>query len=148
MYRKTGRAGLKTIAIFEALKGSIVLLAAAGLISLEEIVRHFHLNPANRYPRIFLDAAASLTSGKLWLLAGGAFLYATIRFAEAYGLWNERAWAEWLGAISGGIYVPIEVFELMHGVSVLKVSLLLLNIGIVAFLGRTIYRGAAIYRKR
>ena len=144
-------SGLKTIAVFEAAKGAIVLIAAAGLISLvhkdaqaaaEEIVRQFHLNPASRYPHIFLDAAASLSSGKLWLLAGGAFLYAAIRFAEAYGLWHERAWAEWLGAISGSIYVPIEVYELTRGIGVVKVSLLILNLGIVAFLGRAIYRSS------
>jgi len=148
--KKADRDGLQSIAIFEALKGSIILLAAAGLISLvhkdaqaaaEEIVRQFHLNPASHYPRIFLDAAASLSSAKLWLLAGGAFLYAAIRFAEAYGLWHERAWAEWLGAVSGTLYVPIEVYELTRGISVLKVSLLVVNIGIVAFLGRAIYRG-------
>ena len=149
MSRKTDRAGLKTIAIFEALKGSVILLAAAGLISLvhkdaqaaaEEIVRHFHLNPASRYPHIFLDAAASLSSGKLWFLAAGALLYSAIRFAESYGLWHERAWAEWLGAVSGSLYVPIEIYELMRGVSGLKVALLVLNVAIVAFLGRAIYR--------
>ncbi len=141
--------GLKTVAIFEALKGSIVLLAAAGMISLvhegaqavaEEIVLQFHLNPASRYPHIFLDAVASLSSGKLWLLAAGACCYAALRFLEAFGLWRERAWAEWLGAVSGSFYVPIEVYELMHGISVVKISLLIINIGIVAFLGRTIYR--------
>ena len=146
---KVDRAGLQTIAIFEALKGSIILLAGVGLMSLvhkdaqaaaEEIVRQFHLNPASRYPHIFLDAAASLSSGKLWLLAGGAFLYAAIRFSEAYGLWHERAWAEWLGAVSGTFYLPIEVYELMRGVNILKVSLLVLNIGIVAFLNKAIYR--------
>ena len=152
MSRRADRAGLETIAIFEALKGSIVLFAAAGLISLvhrdaqeaaEEIVRQFHLNPASRYPHIFLDAAASLSSGKLWLLAAGASVYAAIRFSEAYGLWHERRWAEWLGAVSGSIYVPIEVYELTRGVSAVKVSLLVINVGIVAFLGKTIYRGEA-----
>src|SRR5436190_6363247 len=138
------------IAIFEALKGSIILLAAGGLISLvhkdaqaaaEEIVENFHLNPASRYPHIFLDVVGSLSNAKLWLLAAGALLYAGIRFAEAYGLWHDRTWAEWLGAVSGSLYVPIEVYELTRGISVLKVSLLLANLGIVAFLGRTIYRG-------
>ena len=137
------------IAIFEALKGSIILLAAGGLISLvhndaqaaaEEIVENFHLNPASRYPHIFLDVVGSLSNAKLWLLAAGALLYAGIRFAEAYGLWHERTWAEWLGAVSGSLYVPIEIYELTRGISVLKASFLLVNLGIVAFLGRAIYR--------
>jgi hypothetical protein len=55
------RDGLRTIAAFEAAKGLLVL--AAGVAALrfiradvqaaaEELVRHFHLNPASRSPRI------------------------------------------------------------------------------------------------
>jgi hypothetical protein len=64
----TNTAALKTVAVFEALKGSAVLLAAIGVVSLvhedaqaviEDIVRNFHLNPASRYPRILLDAINS-----------------------------------------------------------------------------------------
>jgi uncharacterized membrane protein (DUF2068 family) len=141
---------LKTIAIFEALKGSAVLVGAAGIVSLvhedaqavvDEIVRNFHLNPASRYPRIFLEAINSLNSTRLWLLAAGALLYASIRFIEAYGLWHELAWAEWFGVISGSIYVPIELYELLLGVTVIKVTLLLANVAIVALLARAIYLG-------
>jgi uncharacterized membrane protein (DUF2068 family) len=140
--------GLKTAAIFEALKGGAVLVAAIGLVSLvhenaqgvvDEIVRHSHLNPASRYPRVFLDAIHSLNSARLWLLATGALLYASIRFIEAYGLWHERTWAQWFGAISGSIYLPIEIYELLRGVTVVKVVLFVVNLGIVAFLGRTLY---------
>ena len=149
MHNRSDRAGLKTIAVFEALKGSVVLLAAAGIVSIihqnaqqvaEEIVAQFHLDPASHYPHIFLDAAASLSSTKLWMLAGGACIYSIIRLTEAYGLWHERAWAEWVGAVSGAIYLPIEIYELTRGISAVKVSLLVLNIGIVAFLSRTLYR--------
>ena len=57
-------AGLRIVALFEGAKGVLVLAAGFGLLSLihhdvqgmaEEVVRHFHLNPASRYPRIFLQ---------------------------------------------------------------------------------------------
>ena len=149
---KSSTAGLRAIATVEALKGVIVLVAAAGLVSLvhqnaqaiaEEIVRHFHLNPASRYPRIFIDALTSLNSTRLWALAAGASLYSALRFIEAYGLWQERAWAEWLGVISGGLYVPLEIYELVVGVTPVKVALLLTNLVVVAYLGRALYRGAS-----
>src|SRR5678816_1590083 len=134
---KSSTTGLKSIAIVEALKGAVVLLAAAGAVSLvhenaqviaDEIVRTFHLNPASHYPRIFLDAVKSLNSSKLWLLAMGAFLYSGIRFIEAYGLWHERSWAEWFGVISGAIYLPVEVYELFLGFSFIKFALLSTNL--------------------
>jgi len=146
---KSSASGLKSIAIVEALKGTVVLLAAAGAISLvhesaqviaDDIVRHFHLNPASHYPRIFLDAVKSLNSSKLWLLAIGAFFYSGIRFIEAYGLWHERAWAEWFGVISGAIYLPVEVYELFLGFSVVKLALLATNLLVVGILARAIQR--------
>jgi uncharacterized membrane protein (DUF2068 family) len=146
---KSSATGLRTIAIVEASKGAVVLFAAAGAISLihenaqviaEEIVRHFHLNPASHYPRIFLDAVSSLNSSKLWMLAVGAFLYSSMRFIEAYGLWHERAWAEWFGVVSGGVYLPVEVYELFLGFSVVKLTLLVTNLLVVGILVRAIQR--------
>jgi hypothetical protein len=55
-------------------------------------------------------------------------LYASIRFVEAYGLWHELAWSEWFGAISGSIYLPIEVYELVLGITAVKVILFLGNL--------------------
>jgi uncharacterized membrane protein (DUF2068 family) len=146
---KPSNTGLKTIAIVEALKGAVVLLAAFGAISLvhenaqviaDEIVRHFHLNPASHYPRIFLEALTSLNSTRLWMLAAGAFLYASMRFIEAYGLWQERSWAEWFGVVSGAIYLPVEVYELFLGFSAVKVVLLMTNLLVVGILARAIQK--------
>jgi ATP/maltotriose-dependent transcriptional regulator MalT len=33
--------------------------------------------------------------------------------AEAYGLWRERHWAEWLAAVSATIYIPVEIHEIV-----------------------------------
>src|SRR5882762_7238896 len=111
--------GVHLIAIFEALKGLIVLAAGFGLLhfihrdlqaTAEELVRHSHLNPAHHYPRIFIEAASRTSPARMRFLAGMAFLYSTIRFVEAWGLWNLKAWAEWFAILSGSIYVPIELF--------------------------------------
>lgn len=40
-----------------------------------------------------------------------------MRFVEAYGLWRERRWANWLAAISEGIYLPVEIYELFARVT-------------------------------
>jgi uncharacterized membrane protein (DUF2068 family) len=48
-------------------------------------------------------------------MAAGSLLYAALRFAEAFGRWRGRRWAQWLGAASGAIYVPFEVVELLEG---------------------------------
>lgn len=143
------REGVRVVALFEAAKGLLILLAGFGLLSIlhqdvqkvaEDIVGHFHLNPASRYPRIFLELAGNISNGQLWLMASFAFAYAGFRLAEAYGLWQQRRWAEWLAVVSGGIYVPVEVYELFSGVTWIKVSTLTINICIVAYMGYVLKR--------
>ena len=78
----------------------------------ERLVRLGHLNPARHYTRVFIAAASQTSDARLKTLAGLAFLYSIVRFVEAYGLWRMRTWAEWFAIISGGIYIPLEVFEI------------------------------------
>ncbi len=106
----------------------------------ERLVRHFHLNPASRYPQIFLDLADHVTDTQLWTLALSALLYAGVRFVEAYGLWRQRHWAEWFAVLTGGIYIPLELFELARGVTWPKVTLLTVNAGIVAYLSFILFQ--------
>jgi uncharacterized membrane protein (DUF2068 family) len=141
--------GLRVVSIFEATKGLLVFLAGFGVLAYlhrdlhlaaMRLVRHFHLNPASRYPQIFLDLADHVTDGQLWFMALCAVLYAVARFAEAYGLWYERRWAEWFGLLTGGMYVPLELFEIMRGVTWPKVTLLIVNAAIVAYLFLILYQ--------
>jgi uncharacterized membrane protein (DUF2068 family) len=67
-------------------------------------------------------------------LAALAALYSTIRFVEAYGLWRLKPWAEWFAIISGSIYVPVEIYEIVMHVTWLRVTVLIFNLAIVAYL--------------
>lgn len=140
-----GSRTLRGVAVFEAAKGLLVLFSGMGLFELihrdvqqlaEQLVAHTHLNPANGYPRIFLDLAGKITDANLLALAALALAYAAIRLAESYGLWFDHRWAQWLGAVSGGIYLPIEIYELFHQISLLKLVVLLVNLAIVVLLVR------------
>jgi len=132
---------IRAVAYFEALKGALVLIAATGLLSLVHtdlsalaaaLIEHTRLNPASKFPEIFLDAATKLQDSRLRMLAAGAAAYSTIRFIEAYGLFFERAWAEVLAAASGAIYVPFEVLGLIKKLTWHGGVLLALNIAVVA----------------
>jgi uncharacterized membrane protein (DUF2068 family) len=140
------------VAAFEAAKGLVVLLASLGLLSLlhkdaqqaaEAVVRHLHLNPARHYPRVFIDAMARVNDARLWLLALGAFAYSAVRGVEAYGLWRARAWAEWFAILSGGLYLPLEIYGLWHHATMLKAAILLVNAGIVGYVVYVRFRGRA-----
>ena len=70
----------------------------------------------------------------LWPLALTAMLYSAIRFVEAYGLWRRQVWAEWFGILSGGLYLPVEIYELTDSFTVVKISILVANLIIVGWL--------------
>ena len=140
---------IRIAAMFEAAKGSIVLLTGFGLLLFihkdlhvvaEEIVRHLHLNPARHYPTIFIDAIDHITDPQLLVLALSAFLYAMVRLAEAYGLWHHLQWAEWFGFLTGGMYIPVEVYELARGLTAIKLAVFIVNVTIVALLGTALKR--------
>ena len=135
------------MALFEAFKGLLVLVAATGLLTFvhhdlhqwaASLIVHAHLNPASKFPQIFLDAASRLQDTKTVLLALGAAAYSSVRLIEAYGLYREKAWAEVLAAASGAIYMPIEAYEWFKHPSWLRVALLLANGAVVALMLRAL----------
>lgn len=141
------RAAVRAVALVEGCKGLLVLLAASGLVSLVHqdladvairLVEHAHLNPAARYPGIFIQAASHLQEAGLVWLALGAAAYSLLRLAEAYGLFHERVWAEVLAAASGAIYVPIELVELVRRPTGLGAVILSVNVAIVLVMVRAL----------
>lgn len=136
--------GLRVVAGFEAAKGVVVLLAGFGVLAFihkdlhkaaMELVRALHLNPAAHYPSIFIDAADRVTDYQLWMLALSALVYSVVRAVEAYGLWTQQQWAEWFGLLSGGIYIPMEVLEVSRDFTWPRITVLVVNVGVVAYLG-------------
>jgi uncharacterized membrane protein (DUF2068 family) len=120
-----------------------VLLAGMGILGLlhrdlqsvaETLVREAHLNPASHLPRIFIEASGKMDDRRLIMLALGALVYAIVRLAEAWGLWREQPWAQWFGALSGGLYLPFEVRLLLRRVTWFHVALLGANLVIVGYL--------------
>jgi len=141
--KKNITKGIRTVALFEAFKGIIVLLAGFALLRLvhgelqliaDHIVSHLHLNPARHNPHIFLEAIAGISDSKIKYLAVFAFLYSVVRFIEAYGLWHLKTWAEWFAILSGGIYIPIELIGLFRHATLTKGSIFAINLFIVLFL--------------
>ena len=139
---------LRTIAFFEALKG---LLALGALLLVLRLMHHdlqamvmqwimrFGLDPEAYLATELLHIAEILPDANVLGLIALALGYAALRFAEAFGLWRDAHWAEWLGAISGGIYVPFEVAHFVHTPGLLTAGVIALNLFVVAYLLRLLW---------
>lgn len=143
MDERASKTGLRTIATIEAVKGLFVLLLALALLhnlhrDLGEVaanlVRDLHLNPEGHYGRIFIEAADKLDDGKVWTMASVALGYSSVRIVEAYGLWNRRVWAEWFALISGALYIPFEIYEVILRRTWLPWAFLSVNVLIMGYM--------------
>jgi uncharacterized membrane protein (DUF2068 family) len=98
------------------------------------LVKHIHLNPASHYPRVFLDLTERINDTKLWSMAIAAAIYSVVRMVEAVGLWLRKSWAEWFAVLTGGMYIPVELYEVAQRVTWPRVTVLIVNLGIVGYL--------------
>jgi uncharacterized membrane protein (DUF2068 family) len=143
MHTTNKTLALRTVALFEAAKGLLVLLVGLGLLRLvhknlddfaEQLIRFLHVTPGGRLSNLFVTAAGRATDKNLWALAAGALIYAVVRFAEAYGLWQDREWAEWFALLSGSMYLPWEIYSLLRHPHVIKWIVLSGNVAIVLYM--------------
>ena len=134
---------LRAVASFEFTKGIFVLLIGMSAILLvhkdawviaESLLALLHISTDRHPARLFLDFADNLTDARLWAAAQLAFAYSALRFAEAYGLWNQRTWAEWIAFGSGTLFLPLEIRELLRGITALRSAMFIANLGIVLYM--------------
>jgi uncharacterized membrane protein (DUF2068 family) len=134
---------LLSIALFEVLKGMAALAASVGLLSLAHhdvqalayaLLGHFHVDPESHFPRMLLDDIRALQNADIRQVVLLAWAYAALRLTEGYGLWRDRVWAEWLAAVSGAVYVPLELSHLVVHPTVMNVVILVVNVAVVAYM--------------
>lgn len=146
------RRTLHAIAILEASKGLAAFAAVIGVLDLMhhdvrrlaiELIGRFGLNPGAHYPSILLHYAELLPNANVHWLLILAFVYIFLRMLEAYGLWNGLAWGEWLGALSGTLYIPFETGHLIHRPSAITATVLACNVILVSFLAAQLWNRRA-----
>lgn len=146
---------LRAVAALELGKGVLILVAGAALLWLmrthrsdiaEGLLRLLHISPDHHFAQVFLRWAGAVAATKRWKIAAAAGTYSVLRFLEAYGLWNARAWAEWVAMISGAIYVPFEIHEIVRRPTLFHAAVFVVNVAIVLYMGylRLVERGGGM----
>lgn len=144
--RPQAHPGLHAIAVFEAGKGLLALLAASGLEILgpaplrhwlNELIEHFHFDPDHG---ALAALSQALNPDSVHLAAALALLYAIIRGIEAWGLWRVRRWASWLGCIGAAIYLPFDLYALYEHPGALSTGVLGVNLLVVWVLARDLVK--------
>ncbi len=143
---------LKLIAVDRGLHSVVFALVAVIVLVLE-----LHLAPVQGQVRRFLDDTQAGVAGTgqgasrsffvrelqhladvhrhtLIVLLVTATIYAVLEGVEAFGLWRQRRWAEYLTALATAGFLPLELHELAQRVSVGRVLALVVNLAVLAYL--------------
>jgi len=81
-----------------------------------------------------LREVLTVKGSTLFVVAFLVGLYAVIQLVEAVGLWLLKRWGEYLTVVATAAFVPLEVYELSHHVTVTRAAALVVNIAAVAYL--------------
>ena len=135
--------GLRLIALFKFFKatllvavflGAIQLLNPAATTPVEQWTTAFTTSSCRRLLQHLLARVAVLAPSRLELVALGALLYAGLFTTEGVGLWRGRRWAEYLTVLATASFLPIEILELVHRLTVPRVTAVMVNLLVVAYL--------------
>ena len=81
-----------------------------------------------------IDDLLSWPKDRLYLIGLALAAYGVLELVEAVGLWLQRRWAEYLTLVATAVFLPIEIYELIKGVTPFKVIALIVNLAVVAYL--------------
>ena len=71
-------------------------------------------------------------------ISAGTFFYSSLLLTEGIGLLLRKRGAEYFTVISTGVFIPLEVYEIFHRFTWVKVWVLIVNVAIVWYLVRRI----------
>jgi len=134
--------GLHVIALLEASKAMLALLAATGLEILgpqplrdgvNALIRRFSLDPDHGTLPSLLNA---ISPDAVHLAAAAMIGYGLLHLVEAWGLWKAKAWASWLGCLTASIYLPFDIYAIVRHPGWASWTVLAINLIVVYVLAR------------
>lgn len=134
---------LQLIAAFKLFKAAALIATGIGVLKLlhmdmakelDHWITILGLNPGSRHLDRLIQTVTNLPPTRIRELGIGSFVYAGLFLTEGIGLWLLKRWAEWFTIIITSSLVPLEAYEIYRRPTLIRVLVLLVNIGVVAYL--------------
>jgi uncharacterized membrane protein (DUF2068 family) len=141
--RKRRDVGFIIIGVFKLVKGALLLAFGLGALSLihkdaAEVIRHwahvFQVDTDSKFVQYWLVEIGLAQKRDLALVVTTSLFYSALLSTEGVGLLMEKVWAEYLTSIITASFIPIEIYALVRHTTAARVSLLLINVLVVAYL--------------
>ena len=131
------------ISLEKTVKATLLVVVAFNLLSLVDrdvhawaadfVTRH-GIDIGNRYVHAGLEKLVGIGNSQIVTWSSVAFFYSAVLLTEALGLWFQKRWAEYLTAISTALLLPVEIYEIYHRFTWVRITIFLINVFIVWYL--------------
>lgn len=138
--------GLHVIAIVEAAKGTLAVLAASGLELLgpaplqqfvQLLIARFQFDPDHGAMAWLANA---INPDSIHMAAAAVLFYGALHLLEAWGLWRAKSWASWLGCVTAAAYLPVDLYALVAHPGWIALAVVAINIVVVWVLARDLMK--------
>jgi uncharacterized membrane protein (DUF2068 family) len=149
--------GFKLIGVFKLVSGAFAFALGLGILRLfghdpgpriDRAISHLGLDPQNHIIHSVISRVTGIDRTHLRAVEAGTFFYALLHLIEGIGLILGRDWAGYLVVIASSLLIPFEIYEIFQKPNALRISLLLLNAGIVVYLIMALRKEHAMRAKR
>jgi uncharacterized membrane protein (DUF2068 family) len=141
--------GLVVIGCFKLLKAVGLAVVGLGVLSLvhrdvaatiEALVEQLRIDPENRFIHGLVEKSVGVRPRTLEELGVGTLFYAVLFATEGVGLILAKRWAEYMTLVVTLSFLPLEVYEFVEHLSVVKAAVILVNLGVATYLWRLVRR--------
>lgn len=135
--------GLVAIVLYKTFAALLLMVTSIALLltlknyqTLEAFSENYVLESKSIIIDWLLKKVVNLNPRTLAFSGIGTGIYAIVTAIEAVGLWYEKRWAHVLVLGLVGISIPPEIYELIQGISLIKIFVFLLNLAVFGYLFR------------
>ena len=135
--------GLLLIGLFKLGKSILFFCIGVGAIHLlhkdlgdvvMRVAMALKFDPESRFVGLLLNKVDLIDMHRLKLISLGTFAYSVVALTEGVGLVLEKVWAEYLTLTLTISFLPWELYELARRPNWFRLSLLLINLAVLAYL--------------
>ncbi|MEG4353038.1 DUF2127 domain-containing protein [Microcoleus sp. LAD1_D3] len=139
--KKHHAPALIAIVLYKSFVASLLTVTSIALLFalknhqvLEKFSQSYVLSSKLKIIEFIVDKLLMVKPKTLLFSGLPAAVYAVLTAVEAVGLWYEKDWVTILVLVLVSISSPPEIYELVHGVTVLKLAVFITNVAILWYL--------------
>lgn len=130
-----GALKLVEAALFIALGIGVFRLLHKDLV--DEVTRWvvaLRFDPEGRFVSLLLDKVALISPHRLKEIGAAIFAHAALDILEGTGLILRKLWAEFITLAFSICFIPLEIFELTHRITWIRLTIIAINVAVVIYL--------------